>query len=43
MMQLSFSDDRTRSFQYMFQQSLDPSVDVMLANAYLNDVDASWH
>jgi hypothetical protein len=40
---LGFSDDRTQSFQTMFTQNLDPSVDVQLANAYLNWVDATWH
>jgi hypothetical protein len=40
---LGWSDDRTQSFQYMFPQTLDPSVDVRLANAYLNDVNATWH
>lgn len=40
---LSFSDDRTQTWQSMFQQTLDPSVDVSLANAYLNWTDASWH
>ena len=40
---LGFSDDRTQSFQTVFSQTLDPSVDVMLSNAYLNWVDATWH
>ena len=40
---LGFSDDRTQSFQTMFSQNLDPSVDVQLANAYLNWTDATWH
>ena len=30
-------------FQAVFNQFLDPSVDVMLCNAYLNWVDATWH
>lgn len=40
---LKFSDDRNQSFQSMFTQTLDPSVDVRLANAYLKWVDATWH
>jgi hypothetical protein len=40
---LGFSDDRGQSWQTLFSQSLDPSVDVALANAYLNYVDANWH
>jgi hypothetical protein len=40
---LGYSDDRTQSFQTFFTQTLDPSVDVRLANAYLNWVDATWH
>jgi hypothetical protein len=40
---LAFSDDRTQSFQYQYSQTLDPSVDMMIANAYLNEVTASWH
>jgi hypothetical protein len=40
---LGFSDDRTQTFQYMFPVALPPGVDVQLANAYLNDVNATWH
>jgi hypothetical protein len=40
---LGFSDDRTATFQTVFSQTLDPSVDVMLSNAYLNWMDATWH
>jgi hypothetical protein len=40
---LAWSDDRTQSFHQVFQQTLDPSVDVSLANAYLNWTDATWH
>jgi hypothetical protein len=40
---LSFSDDQTQTWQHMFQQSADPGVDVMLANAYLNSTNATWH
>lgn len=40
---LGFSDDRTQTFQTMFTQTLDPSVDVQLANAYLKWVDATWN
>lgn len=40
---LGWSDDRTQSFQTVFTQTLDPSVDVSIANAYLNWVDAGWH
>jgi hypothetical protein len=40
---LGFSDDRMQSFQTVFSQTLDPSVDVSLANAYLNWTDATWH
>jgi hypothetical protein len=40
---LAWSDDRTQSFQQVFQQTVDPSVDVSLANAYLNWTDATWH
>jgi hypothetical protein len=40
---LAFSDDRTQTWNYMFQQSTPPGIDVMLSNAYLNDVNASWH
>jgi hypothetical protein len=40
---LGYSDDRLQSSQTMYSQALDPSVDVRLANAYLNYVDASWH
>jgi hypothetical protein len=40
---LGFSDDRTQSFKTMFTQTLDPTVDVQLANAYLKWVDASWN
>jgi len=39
---LGWSDDRTQSVQTVFSQSLDPSADVMLANAYLRWVDATW-
>lgn len=42
-MQLGFSDDRTKSFQFQYQQTLDSTVDVMIANAYLNEVAATWH
>jgi hypothetical protein len=40
---LGYSDDRLQSSQTMYAQVLDPAVDVRLANAYLNYVDASWH
>jgi len=40
---LYWSDDRTKTLQYVFTQLIDPSVDVQLANAYLNWVDATWH
>lgn len=40
---LYWSDDNTQSFQYVFSQALDPSVDVQLANAYLKWTDASWN
>jgi hypothetical protein len=40
---LAFSDDRTQTFQYQYSQTLDPAVDVMLVNAYLNEVTATWH
>jgi hypothetical protein len=40
---LAFSDDRAQSWQYQYSQSLDPAVDVALANAYLNYTDATWH
>lgn len=40
---LGWSDDRGQGWQHMFTQSLAPSVDVRLANAYLNYVDAGWH
>jgi hypothetical protein len=40
---LAWSDDRTQTFQTVFSQTLDPAIDVQLANAYLNWVDATWH
>ena len=40
---LGFSDDRTQTWQLMYPQTLDPSVDVQLSNAYLNHADATWH
>jgi hypothetical protein len=40
---LAFSDDRTKTWTYMFSQFLPAGVDVMLANAYLNDTNATWH
>lgn len=40
---LGWSDDRTQSFQTVFAQTLDPAVDVAVANAYLNWTDAGWH
>jgi len=40
---LGWSDDRTQSLHTVFTQTLDPSVDVQLSNAYLNWVDATWH
>ena len=40
---LGYSDDRTQTFQYFYTQTLDPSVDVRLSNAYLNEVVATWH
>jgi hypothetical protein len=40
---VGWSDDRTQSFQLAYSQTVDPSVDVMLSNAYLNWVDATWH
>jgi hypothetical protein len=40
---LSFSDDRTQTWQRMFSQYVDPGVDVRLSNCYLNYSDASWH
>jgi len=40
---LSFSDDRTQTWHTMFPQTLDPTVDVSLANAYLRWVDATWN
>lgn len=40
---LYWSDDNTQSFQAVFSQQLDPSVDVELANAYLKWTDASWN
>lgn len=40
---LSYSDDRTQTFQTMFPQSLPPGVDVTICNAYLNETDATWH
>jgi len=42
-LKLMFSDDRTQTWQNMFTQTLDPSVDVQLANAYLKWVDATWN
>jgi hypothetical protein len=42
-LQLCFSDDRAKTFLCQYQQTVDPSVDVMLANAYLNEVTATWH
>ena len=40
---LYFSDDRTKTWQQMFQQQLPSPVDVTLSNAYLNWTDATWH
>jgi hypothetical protein len=40
---LGFSDDRAQTFHRMFSQSLDPTVDVSLANAYLKYADATWN
>jgi len=40
---LGFSDSDTKTFNTFFTQTLDPSVDVQLSNAYLNYVDATWH
>jgi len=40
---LAWTDDNTQTFQTVFTQTLDPSVDVELSNAYLNWVDATWH
>jgi hypothetical protein len=41
---LAWSDDRTQTWQYAEQVfTLDPSVDVTIVNAYLNDVNATWH
>ena len=40
---LYFSDDRTKTWQQMFQQQLPSGVDVTLSNAYLNWTDATWH
>jgi hypothetical protein len=42
-MALSFSDDRTQTFQAMFPQTVPAGIDVQLANAYLNDTNATWH
>jgi hypothetical protein len=39
---LAFSDDRTQTWQYMAAQYV-AGMDVMLSNAYLNDVNATWH
>jgi hypothetical protein len=40
---LGFSDDRAQTFHRMYTQSLDPTVEVNLANAYLKYADASWN
>lgn len=40
---LSYSDDRLQSIQSFYAQSVDPSVELSLANAYLNWTDATWH
>ena len=40
---LGWSDDRTQSFKTMFTQTLDPSVDVSISNAYLKWTDATWN
>jgi hypothetical protein len=40
---MSFSEDRGQTWSATYSQTLDPSVDVALANAYLNYVDATWH
>jgi hypothetical protein len=40
---LAFSDDRTQTWQYMNAVLLPNGLDVHLANAYLNDTNASWH
>jgi hypothetical protein len=40
---LAYSDDRTKTWTYMFNQFTDPGIDVMLANAYINDTNATWH
>jgi len=40
---LAYSDTRTQTWKTFFSQSLNPSVDVSLCNAYLNYVDATWH
>lgn len=40
---LAYSEDRRKTWYYMFPQTLDPSVQVALVNAYLNYVDATWH
>lgn len=40
---LGWSDDRTQTWYYLPPEQLDPGVDLMLSNAYLNYTDASWH
>ena len=40
---LAFSDDRTQNWHYMSAQTLPAGADVQLANAYLNEVTATWH
>ena len=40
---LGYSDDRAQTFQRMYTQDIEPTVDVNLANAYLNWADATWH
>ena len=40
---LYFSDDRTKTWQQMFQQQLAAAVDVTLSNAYLRWTDATWN
>jgi hypothetical protein len=40
---LAYSDDRTKTWTYMFNQFTDPGIDVMLCNAYINDTNATWH
>jgi hypothetical protein len=40
---LAYSDDRTQTFHYMSPFLLDITTDFMLANAYLNWTDATWH